>query len=282
MLKHILYKNFIRPVSIAALLLVSALSGAANAQIVELDKEQLRELINELVDQRIRELGLLGEELDARIIDGVDAYIQQLQQAQAEDKQDKASQARAVSAGEHIYGNPDAMFSLIEYSDFECPYCKRFHATPRTLVDQYPDKLNWVYRHLPLSFHNPGAQKQAEASECAAELGGNKAFWTFSDLLYARTKTGGRGFPLADLPALAEEAGLSVSAFIECYESGRHRGRVESDAADARRANINGTPGTVLRHNPSRKSVALGGALPADKILKSLRELAHAVGESAF
>jgi len=252
------------------------------AETVALDKEQLRALINELVDQRIRELGLQGQQLDERIFEGVDAYIKKLQQAEAGEKEVKASKARAVSAGEHIYGNPDAAFSLIEYSDFECPFCKRFHPTPRKLVDQFPDRLNWVYRHLPLSFHNPGAQKQAEASECAAELGGNEAFWAFSDLLYARTKTGGNGFPLEGLPALAGESGLVIADFIECYNSGRHASRVESDVADAKKANINGTPGTVLRHNPSRKSRAIAGAQPAAKILESLRELAQTVGETAF
>jgi len=259
-----------------------ALTGTLAAETVALDKEQLRALINELVDQRVRELGLERKDLDERIVNGVEAYIQQLQQSQADTEKDKAALARVVSSGEHVYGNPKAVFSLIEYSDFECPYCKRFHSTPRELVDRYPDRLNWVYRHLPLSFHNPGAQKQAEASECAAELGGNKAFWRFTDLLYARTKTGGRGFALENLPDLAVEVGIEKSDFVECYNSGRHRKRVESDAADARRASITGTPGTVLRHNPSRQSRALGGALPAGKLLESLQELAREAGEPDF
>ena len=61
--------------------------------------------------------------------------------------------------------NPDAPVTLIEYSDFECPFCKRFHDTAKRLVDASEGQVNWVYRHFPLGFHNPGAQKQAEAAE---------------------------------------------------------------------------------------------------------------------
>ena len=104
----------------------------------------------------------------------------------------QAKNVRPVSAErDHIYGNPDAPISLIEYSDFECPYCKRFHVTAKSVVEAFDGKVNWVYRHFPLAFHNPGAQKQAEASECASELGGNDAFWKYTDALYARTKSGG-------------------------------------------------------------------------------------------
>lgn len=250
-------------------------------ETVTLDKTQLRALINELVDQRIEELGLSGEGFDARVFEGVEAYIRRAQEAQANAQKDVAKKVRAVSAGEHIFGKSDAAFSIIEYSDFQCPYCKKFHDTPKQLVEKYPDKINWVYRHLPLSFHNPAAQKLAEASECVAELGGNSAFWQFSDYLYQRPKSkpGVQPHALSQLLPLVQKVGVDEENFRECYESARHRRRVETDAADAAAANITGTPGSVLRHNATRESRALSGALPIDTIEQALQELAAAVGE---
>ncbi len=87
----------------------------------------------------------------------------------------------------------------MEYSDFECRYCKRFHPTAKAVVQAYAGKVNWVYCHFPLGFHNPGAQKQAAASECANELGGNYAFQKYTDAIYARTRSNGKGFPVANL-----------------------------------------------------------------------------------
>ena len=69
-----------------------------------------------------------------------------------------------------VKGNPDATVTIVEFSDFQCPFCKRFHPTARKIVETYQGKVNWVYRHFPLNFHNPGAQKEAEASECANAL----------------------------------------------------------------------------------------------------------------
>jgi len=69
----------------------------------------------------------------------------------------KVKNVRPVSKNDHIYGNPGAAITLVEYSDYECPFCKRFHPTAKKLVDQSDGKVNWVYRHFPLAFHHPGA-----------------------------------------------------------------------------------------------------------------------------
>jgi protein-disulfide isomerase len=81
---------------------------------------------------------------------------------------------------DHIRGNKDAKIAVIEYSDFECPFCHRVHPTYKQIMDKYGDNVMWVYRHFPLSFHQD-AEPLAIGSECASELGGSDAFWAFAD-----------------------------------------------------------------------------------------------------
>ena len=98
-------------------------------------------------------------------------------------KQAEVAKAPAVTAADHYRGAKDAKIVLVEYSDFECPFCQRFHPTMTQILQDYPTDVAWVYRHYPLSFH-PSAQKAAEASECVAKLEGVEAFWEFADSLY--------------------------------------------------------------------------------------------------
>ena len=124
------------------------------------------------------------------------------------------------------------------------------------------DKVNWVYRHFPLAFHNPGAQKQAEASECANELGGNKAFWKYTDSIYERTKSNGDGFPVHKLTPLAKQIGLDESKFRTCLESGKYTARVKEDLIEGTQIGINGTPGNILLNNETGAVKLKPGAIP--------------------
>ena len=100
-----------------------------------------------------------------------------------------AGEIRGVGEGEHVLGNPEADIVVVEYSDAECPFCKGFHETMKRMMTEYGEggKVAWAYRHLPLEQLHPKAPKQAEAMECAAALGGNDAFWKFTNLVYERT-----------------------------------------------------------------------------------------------
>lgn len=92
---------------------------------------------------------------------------------------------KPVDESDHIRGSSDAKVKLIEYSDFECPFCKRHHPVMQQLVSTYSESdFAWVYRHLPLTSIHPKAQPFAEASECAAEIGGNDGFWAFADAVF--------------------------------------------------------------------------------------------------
>jgi protein-disulfide isomerase len=184
---------------------------------------------------------------------------------------EKAKSVRPVDqARDHIYGKPDAPLSLIEYSDFECPYCKQFHAIPKALVDASDGQLNWVYRHFPLRFHNPAAQKAAEASECANELGGQKAFWAFTDGAYARTQSNGKGF---DPMPLVKELGLAEVEFQKCLDSGKFATHVNQDLEEGVNSGITGTPGTILRNNRTGEVRLKPGMVPAAALKTDMEQM---------
>lgn len=97
--------------------------------------------------------------------------------------------APQVSEKDHIIGSPDADIVIIEYSDFECPYCKSHHATLKKIVEEYGGKVAWVFRHYPLVELHQNAFEKAIASECISQIKGNDAFWKYTDLLYGMLKT---------------------------------------------------------------------------------------------
>ncbi len=251
-------------------LVLAGCAASADGGISAAETEALKERIKKEV---LREL-LEGGELDAAIDAGISRFVERQRQARAEaearDERDAvalAKKVREVSAErDHIYGNPDALVSLIEYSDFECPFCKRFHITAKEIVDAYDGKVNWVYRHFPLAFHNPGAQMQAEASECAAALGGNDAFWKYTDTIYERTTSNGQGFPVEGLVPLAREIGLDGDAFGKCLKERRFEARVAEDFEEGVRIGIRGTPGNILLNNESGSVIPRPGAAPFDTL----------------
>jgi protein-disulfide isomerase len=240
------------------------------------DEQKLIERVKEEVLKEIREGDFLREQIQL----GIQEYLKRQREAQAAAQAEqqrlageKIKNVRRVSMRDHIYGDPKAPVSLIEYSDFECPFCKRFHRTAKQIVKTYNDKVNWVYRHFPLSFHNPGAQKQAEASECARELGGNDGFWKYADAIYERTQSNGNGFPLTQLVPLAKELGLDEKKFAQCYESGKYEARVKEDFEEGQKIGINGTPASILLHNQTGEVVLKSGALPPEAFKADIERL---------
>jgi protein-disulfide isomerase len=134
---------------------------------------------------------------------------------------------------DHIKGSLDAKVVIIEYSDTECPFCGRLHATLNQVVNDYDDAdVAWIYRHLPLTQLHSKAVVEAHALECAGELGGNDGFWAYTDYLYENTP-GNNRLDLDELPNFAEIVGLDRAAFEECMESERHIEGIESDYTEA-------------------------------------------------
>lgn len=153
---------------------------------------------------------------------------------------------RSVSADEHIRGDADAAVRIVEYSDLECPFCKRFHQTMNRIYQDYnDDQVAWVYRHFPLEQLHSKATAEAHATECAASLGGNEAFWNFTDKVFEVTPSN-NGLDLDQLPEIAAEVGLDQTAFSDCQESNQFAEQVQEDLQDARNAGGTGTPHIVI------------------------------------
>lgn len=179
-------------------------------------------------------------------------------QAAVPQAQPAAENIDPVDDGEHIKGNKNAKIALVEYSDLECPFCQRHHPTMSQLLDEYGDKIKWVYRHYPLSFH-ANAAKEDEASECVAQLGGNDKFWEYIDKIFERTTSNGTGFALDELAPLASEIGINQSQFQECLDSGRHKNHATENLSKYQF----GTPTTFLV-NDKGESKKIEGAVPID------------------
>jgi protein-disulfide isomerase len=160
-----------------------------------------------------------------------------------------AKKPKNVTAADHTKGNINAKITLIEYSDFECPFCKNFEPILKQVMDTYGDKVRLVYRQYPLPFH-ANAQKESEASECVANLGGNDAFWKFADAIYQRTTSNGTGFALDQLGPLAAEVGVDQTAFQSCLDSGKYEKLVKDSIAEGQGAGVSGTPSTFVNGTP--------------------------------
>lgn len=234
----------------------------------------LVERVKEAVIKELRESGALERAVD----EGVSRYVerQRTEAAQREqhEKSARAAALRPVSRGrDHIRGNSNAPVTLIEYSDFECPFCKRFHETVKKVVAESKGQVKWVYRHFPLEeLHPVKARKEAVASECAAELGGNDAFWKFADRFYELTPSNNRTDIDTVLPQIAREIGLDAAKFAPCLASGRHDRRVEEDYQNAVATGGRGTPWSIIVSKGGRL-YPLSGAQP-DAAVKQLIDLA--------
>lgn len=175
---------------------------------------------------------------------------------------------RPVSADEHILGNPNAKVVIIEYSDTECPFCKVFHNTLHTTLDQNSD-VAWVFRHFPIGSLHPKAFHEAEATECAWEQGGNDAFWKYLDEVFARTQSNNK-LDVAELPKIASDMGLDVEAFNTCLESGKFAGKIEADMADGKAAGTTGTPYSLILRKGKVVDV-IKGAQPLEQVTAKIQ-----------
>lgn len=146
-------------------------------------------------------------------------------------------------------GPKQAPVTIIEFSDFECPFCSRVLPTLQEVLSTYGDQVRLVFRQFPLNSIHPKAQKAAEASLCAHEQG---KFWEMHDVLFADQ----RKLDIADLKAKASALGLDQGKFDSCLDSGKYANQVARDLADGAAAGVTGTPAMFINGR------FLSGAVP--------------------
>ncbi len=146
-----------------------------------------------------------------------------------------------IKETDHILGNPQASVTIIEYSDFECSFCKGFHPTIRKIIDNYPNDVRWIYRHFPLDKIHSQATPAAEASECAAEQG---KFWQFADGLFENQPELGK----EAYQKLVQQLELNTEKFNSCLSSKKYQNKVKEDLQEGIKAGVKGAPAAFINN----------------------------------
>lgn len=167
---------------------------------------------------------------------------------------------RGVDSTDHVFGNPTAKVIIVEYSDFECPYCKTFNETMHQIIanEGATGNVAWVFRHFPLLEIHPNALPHARAAECIAQTAGGDAFWKFETALYANQPA-----DPANYGVLAQEVGVTGDAFAKCYASATGASstvetKILADRQNALDIGAKGTPYSVML-TIGKKPVVING-----------------------
>lgn len=168
-------------------------------------------------------------------------------------------------SSDHILGNPAAQVMIVEYSDFDCGFCKGFHETLRQIIANEGAKgeVAWVFREFPLTEIHPNALASARAAECIAKVAGNDAFWKFADSLFANQPVA-----LTRYGELAKAAGvLGAATFSTCYMNAATTvdARINADRQNALDAGGSGTPYSLILV-AGKPPVVMDGAYPYDAV----------------
>ena len=182
-----------------------------------------------------------------------------------------------VSAADHIQGSTNPKVTIVEYSDLECPFCKNFDYTMNSVMAKYSSSVQWVYRHYPLDCIDdtdpsctplhPKARHEAVAAECAAEQGGNDAFWKYITQIFAVTPSNNQLDP-AVLTTTAQTMGLNMTTFSACLVSDKYANIVSADAKEGLKSDVKGTPTSIIIDKMGN-TYEIAGAYP-DQVIEGV------------
>lgn len=167
-----------------------------------------------------------------------------------------------VTADDPSVGPRNSPVTIVEFGDFECPFCQAFYPTMRSLMSRYQDKVFFQYRDLPLSSIHDNAQKAAEAAECVHEQG-NTAFWKYHDILYENQ----HDLTSQALESYARQTGIDMITYTSCFESGKYTDEVKADYSDALSVGATGTPTLFIN------GVRVTGVISEAKLMQVIDQL---------
>lgn len=177
--------------------------------------------------------------------------------------------APPVTDRDHVQGDESALVTLIEYGDFECPYCGAAYSVLKRVTRRLGDRLRFVFRSFPISESHPHAQHAAEAAESVSAQGGNQAFWAMHDLMFEHQRALGD----TELARYAEKAGVDGAVVLADLAGGTYTEQVRDSFMSGARAGVNGTPTLFIdgiRYDGPRDEETLVAALElvAEEALK--------------
>lgn len=194
------------------------------------------------------------------------------QTAKVRSPQEIYSLLPAVSDSDHLKGDKNAKVVLVEYSDFQCPYCATFNTTVRSFLEKYPE-VAFVFRHLPLSFHE-FAMDRARGAECLVKFKGNTAFWDYTDTIYASAES--EKLNKIDLALVASGLAVDPTQFDSCVKSSEFDQKINDTSLAGQKflSAINptggyGTPGVVIINREKKIGERLAGAVPLAELEKA-------------
>jgi len=159
----------------------------------------------------------------------------------------------------YIKGDASAQILWVEYSDLECPFCKRLHDSGaiKNLEAKYGDKLALVFKHYPLPFH-PTALPAAQAAECVGEIGGSSKYYAFIETIFSK------GTPTQDeIDSVLKQIGIDTKKVKTCVDSGKYKDKINASQSEgSNKFGVNGTPGNVLINTKTGKYEVVSGAQP--------------------
>lgn len=274
---------------IAVLVTMALASTAQHKAQASLDRQAVRQIAGHVVDKRLKTAGLTGKALNQKMEQAIIAFIKSRAAQSGHASNTKSQPRRAHNtvinaesidpATEPVAGNPDARYQLIVYTDYECPFCKRFYPTLETVIQRYGKHLAVTLRDFPLPMHGKTAVRESVAAQCVFKLAGDQAFWAYSEAIYNHTRSNGRGVPgehkLADL---ATKAGVKRSQFKSCLQQGMEsesaiRSGIRADLDRGNAIGVRGTPSSVLLDTRTGKAALVVGAQPLSAMTSALNNL---------
>ena len=240
-----------------------------------LNEKQIQEVSTQVIEYLKQNPKLLDDLMAKSIqnyIDRQKELAEKKQQEQAEIEQEQAKIfLTKIKDDDHIKGKKDADYLLIDYSDFQCPYCKRFHPTAEKFIKDNPN-VALIYRHFPLPNHNPLATRQALAAECIASINAGDAFWQAVDLIYQNN-------PKTDnqMINIANQMNISKGVFLSCFSNSeqvsRFNAKIDADLEEGKKVGVKGTPGVFLVNIKTQEIEMIPGAVGIDYLNQALDRL---------